>query len=135
MTHAQLNELVGAAPEVCRAILVLYRAYRSARDDLRGLSERLADDPFLAESSHQLLSLLTSIRSFSEILHDNVDLAATRRQQFIRILVEESETLTHHVKQLFEFINAEGLYQWSLILTHFTGSWAPLARRGLRPSS
>ena len=23
-------------------------------------------------------------------------------------------------------------YQWSLILTHFTGSWVPLARRGLR---
>ena len=28
-----------------------------------------------------------------------------------------------------------GQYQWSLILTHFTGSWVPLARRGLRPSS
>jgi predicted transcriptional regulator/transcriptional regulator with XRE-family HTH domain len=109
LTRADLNELVGAAPDACRAILSLYRAYCHARDDVRGLSERLADDPFLSESNHQLLTLLTSIRSFSEILHDNVDLAATRRQQFVGILVEESEKLTHHVKQLFDFIGGEGL--------------------------
>jgi predicted transcriptional regulator/transcriptional regulator with XRE-family HTH domain len=111
LTRADLNELVGAAPDTCRAILSLYRAYCHARDDVRGLSERLADDPFLSESSHQLLTLLTSIRSFSEILHDNVDLAATRRQQFVGILVEESEKLTHHVKQLFDFIGGEGLHR------------------------
>jgi predicted transcriptional regulator/transcriptional regulator with XRE-family HTH domain len=111
LTRADLNELVGAAPDTCRAILSLYRAYCHARDDVRGLSERLAHDPFLSESSHQLLTLLTSIRSFSEILHDNVDLAATRRQQFVGILVEESEKLTHHVKQLFDFIGGEGLHR------------------------
>jgi predicted transcriptional regulator/transcriptional regulator with XRE-family HTH domain len=105
---AELNELVGSAPAACQAVLTLYQAYRNAREDLRGLSARLAEDPYLAASSHQLLTLLTSIRSFAEILHDNVDLAARKRQQFVAILVEESEKLTDLVNQLFEFITGEG---------------------------
>ncbi len=106
---SELSELVGGAPAVCQSILALYRAYRNARDDIRGLSERLAQDPYLAASSHQLLTLLTSVRSFAEILHDNVDLAASKRQQFVGIVVEESKKLTDLVNQLFEFITGEGL--------------------------
>jgi predicted transcriptional regulator/transcriptional regulator with XRE-family HTH domain len=106
---AELNELVGSAPTACQAVLALYRAYRNAREELRGLSARLAEDPYLTASSHQLLTLLTSIRSFAEILHDNVDLAARKRQQFVGILVEESEKLTDLVNQLFDFITGEGL--------------------------
>jgi predicted transcriptional regulator/transcriptional regulator with XRE-family HTH domain len=106
---AELNELVGGAPAACQALLTLYRAYRNAREDIRGLSSRLAEDPYLAASSHQLLTLLTSIRSFAEILHDNVDLAARKRQQFVAILVQESERLTDLVNQLFRFISGDGL--------------------------
>ncbi len=106
---AELSELVGSAPAVGQALLTLYRAYRNARDDVRGLSSRLAEDPYLAASSHQLLTLLTSIRSFAEILRDNVDLAARQRQQFVAILVQESEKLTEHVNQLFRFITGDGL--------------------------
>ena len=105
----ELNELVGDAPGVCRAILTLYRSYRNVSEDIRGLSERLAQDPYLSTSSHQLLTLLTSIRSFAEILHDNVDLAAARRKQFVGVLVEESEKLTELVNQLFDFITGDGL--------------------------
>ena len=92
-----------------QAILTLYRSYRNLSEDIRGLSERLAQDPYLSASSHQLLTLLTSIRSFAEILHDNVDLAAARRKQFVGVLVEESEKLTELVNQLFDFITGDGL--------------------------
>ncbi len=109
LRHSELNELVGAAPAVCRAILTLYRSYRNVSEDIRGLSEHLAQDPYLSESSHQLLTLLTSIRSFAEILHDNVDLAADRRRQFVGVLVKESEKLTELVNQLFDFITGDGL--------------------------
>jgi predicted transcriptional regulator/transcriptional regulator with XRE-family HTH domain len=105
----ELQDLAGTAPGVAQAILGLYRAYRSARDDALGLSERLSENPFLTSSSHQLLTLLTSIRSFSEILRDNVDLATTKRQQFVGILVEESEKLTDRVNELFDFFGGEGL--------------------------
>jgi len=109
LRDGELNELVGAAPGVCRAILTLYRSYRNVSEDIRGLSERLAQDPYLSTSSHQLLTLLTSIRSFAEILHDNIDLAAARRKQFVGVLVEESEKLTELVNQLFDFITGDGL--------------------------
>ena len=105
----ELGDLVGAAPAACRAMLRLYQAYRALRDESEGMSARLAEDPFLASSSHQLLTLLTSIRSFAEILHDNTDLAASKRRQFVGVLVEESERLTGHVKELFDFITGEGL--------------------------
>ncbi|MFQ5774501.1 MAG: short-chain fatty acyl-CoA regulator family protein [Kiloniellaceae bacterium] len=104
----ELNELVGAAPGIAHAILSLYRAYRSAREEALGLSERLSDNPFLEASSHRLLTLLTSIRSFSEILRDNVDLSAIRRQQYIGTVVEESEKLTDLVNELFDFICGHG---------------------------
>ena len=104
----ELSELVGAAPGIARAILALYRAYRRAREDALGLSERLTENPFLEASSHRLLTLLTSIRSFSEILRDNADLAPERRQQFIATVAEESEKLTDLVNELFEFFGGDG---------------------------
>jgi transcriptional regulator with XRE-family HTH domain len=105
----QLAELVSGHPEVCQALLALYRSHRKAREELEGLSERLLDNPFLSASSHQVLTLLTSIRSFSEILKDNADLAADRRQRFAGVLVEESERLTQQVNALFDFITGDGI--------------------------
>jgi transcriptional regulator with XRE-family HTH domain len=39
--RAELNDVVGSAPMLCQAILRLYRAYRQARDEVHGLSQRL----------------------------------------------------------------------------------------------
>ncbi len=107
--RSELNDVVGSAPALCQAVLQLYRRYRQAREEVQGLSQRLTEDPFLSESSHRLLTLLTSVRSFSEILQDNVGLADTKRQEFAGILVQESEKLTELVNELFEFIRRGGL--------------------------
>jgi len=104
-----LNDVVGASPALCRAFLNLYRAYRSAREEMLGLSERLAEDPFLTAASHQLLTLLTSVRSFAEILQDNVELAEFKRQEFAGILVQESEKLTDLVNRVFDFIGGDAV--------------------------
>ncbi len=104
-----LTRLVGAAPDVAGSVMALYRAYRDAREEAANLSEHLADNPFLETTSHRLLTLLTSVRSFSEILRDNADLAADRRQQYIGTVVSESEKLTDLVNELFGFISGEGL--------------------------
>jgi predicted transcriptional regulator/transcriptional regulator with XRE-family HTH domain len=105
----ELNEVVATVPSLAAAVLGLYRAYRHAREDVLGLTVRLSGNPFLEASSHQLLTLLTSIRTYSEILRDNVDLAATQRQRFVNVLVKESEKLTDQVNELFEFFGAEGM--------------------------
>lgn len=104
-----LRRLVGAAPGAAGSLCVLYRAYLEANQDTESQAAHLAGNPFLEASSHRLLTLLTSIRSFSEILRDNADLAAERRQQYIGTVVSESEKLTDLVNELFAFISGGGL--------------------------
>jgi predicted transcriptional regulator/transcriptional regulator with XRE-family HTH domain len=104
-----LSDLVSASPAACRAIVELYRAYRTASDNVRGMSERLSDDAFISSSIHELLTLLTSIRSFSEILHDHADMGAEERQKFLGIIVGESERLTDTVGQLVEMARGDAL--------------------------
>ncbi len=104
-----LGELVGNAPEVMPALFSLYRAYRNAREDVLGLTERLADNPYLSVASHRLLTLLTSIRSCSEILQDNIDLPVERRRHFVDILVQESENLTELANEMIDFFSGHGL--------------------------
>ena len=108
-----LGELVGNVPEVTPALFSLYRAYRNAREDVLGLTERLADNPYLSVACHRLLTLLTSIRSCSEILQDNIDLPVERRQHFVDILVQESENLTELANELFDFFSGHGLRESS----------------------
>jgi len=103
-----LTELAATLPEAGRALLALFRAYLDARNEARDLGERLAGDPFLTEARHRLLTRLTAIRSYSEILRDNVELAVNRRQRFIGVLVDESEQLTGQIGEVFDFLAAEG---------------------------
>lgn len=90
--EADLQELAAVSPATCRAVLTLYRAYRAARDDIETLGERLADHDYYA-ADHEFRTLLTSILSFSEILHDNADIGPEQRQHFLDIIVGESERL------------------------------------------
>ena len=107
----ELNELVALSPGIGQSVLRLYRAYRDARDDVLQLGERLSEDTFLDATSHRLRTLLTSIRSFSEILHDNADLAAEQRQQFLGIVVDESQTLARSVEELLSFLSGDGWHR------------------------
>ena len=106
---ADLDELVAAQPDFCRKVLTLYTAYRKDREALMAQSEKLANDPILADSSHRLLTLLTSVHSFGEILRDNADLPDSKRAEFAGILVDESERLTAQIRALFDFLGGGGL--------------------------
>ncbi len=103
-----LSEIVATGPGLCRAILALYRAYRNARDDIQTLSDRLTDESFLSTSAHELRTLLTSIRSFSEILHEHEDIDAEQRQKFVTIMARDSGRLTGVVNQMLKFASADG---------------------------
>jgi transcriptional regulator with XRE-family HTH domain len=109
LRRINLEELVAQEPQFCRAVTELYRVFRKSRQDLRVLSEHMADDPTLADASHRFLTTLTSLRSFAEIMRDNADLEEGKRAEFAGILVEESENLTAQVRQLFRFIGEGGL--------------------------
>lgn len=99
-----IPHLVGAAPDLARAAVTVYRAYLDARSQTETLAERLAQDPYLMETSHQLLTLITSIRSFSEILEDYGDIDEVQRQRFITAIADESQKLSGLTGQMFDFL-------------------------------
>ncbi len=107
-TQRELHELVSLSPTLSRSVLALYRAYRSLHDDLQALADRLSGDAYLSLSTHELRTLLTSVRSFSEILLDSRDLAPDQRRRFQEIVLEESERLTELVDEMLEFAGLPG---------------------------
>ncbi len=104
-----IAELVASAPALCQALTKTYGAYRNFMEDFQVLNERLAQDPLLSSNIHRLRTLLTSIVSFSEILHDNTDLAPGERQNFQKIVRDESERLSETVTAMLEIVSGEGL--------------------------
>jgi predicted transcriptional regulator/transcriptional regulator with XRE-family HTH domain len=102
------REIVATSPKAARAILDLYRAYREARLRSDLIGERLGEDAFLAEASHQILALITTIRSYAGILKDCGDLSPDERARFIATLVGESETLAARATDMFDFMSGRG---------------------------
>lgn len=94
LARDDLVALAGLPRGLGRAILDLHHAWRLARDETGALSERLADEALAAAPADELRGLVTSIRSFGEILHDHTDLPVDQRQRFLGILVRDSEHLT-----------------------------------------
>ncbi len=96
------------------------RALERAGAELKQINERLRQldrmkDDFLATVSHELRTPLTSIRSFSEILIDNPDLEVAERQEFLGILVRESERLTRLINNVLDLSKIEsGSMDWNV---------------------
>lgn len=109
LTPRDASEVVASSPTAARAILGLYRAYREARLRSDLLGERLGEDSFLAETSQQILALITTIRSYAEILKDYGDLSPAERSRFAATLVGESETLATQATGMFDFMSGRGV--------------------------
>lgn len=105
---ASAQEVVGRLPSWGRALLRLHRSYQSASTLAETLSDRLSHDAELLQTSHELLTRMTSIRSFAEILSEHVDLDETRRRRFTTLLAEESGRLGAAAKALFDHLSDFG---------------------------
>lgn len=68
--------------------------------------DRLKDD-FIATVTHELKTPLTSVRSLTEILHDNPDLDMEKRKEFLKIIVKETERLSRLISQVLDFQKIE----------------------------
>ena len=96
------------------------RELERATAELREANERLQDldrlkDEFVSSVSHELRTPLTSIRAFSEILRDNLDLPGAEREKFLRIVVDETERLTRLINQVLDMSKlASGTVQWNI---------------------
>jgi len=91
----ELNkELRKKSLELTKASEQLKEAY----SQLKKMDE--AKDEFLYTVTHELRTPLTSIKSLSEIVHDNTDLDEEERQKFLKAVVTETERLSHLITQV-----------------------------------
>jgi signal transduction histidine kinase len=94
------------------------RELEMATGELRAANERLKEldrmkDDFVSTVSHELRTPLTSIRAFAEILHDNPDTKPEKRQQFVGIILRETERLTRLINQMLDLAKIEsGRAEW-----------------------
>jgi signal transduction histidine kinase len=89
-------------------------ALRAANERLKEL-DRLKDD-FLSTVTHELRTPLTSIRALTEILHDNPDIELDQRQEFLTIIIRESERLTRLINQVLDMAKIEaGEIDWNIL--------------------
>ncbi|MEI6987018.1 MAG: sensor histidine kinase, partial [Rhodospirillaceae bacterium] len=86
-------------------------ALRQANEQLRDLD--MMKDDFLSTITHELRTPLTSIRAFSEILFDDPEISLEDRQQFLGLIIKESERLSRLINQVLDFAKIEsGQVDW-----------------------
>ncbi len=94
------------------------RELEAATAELRAANERLQEldrlkDDFVSTVSHELRTPLTSIRAFAEMLFDRPATPPERRQQFLGIVLKETERLTRLIDQILDLAKIEsGRAEW-----------------------
>ena len=84
---------------------------RAANEQLKSL-DRLKDD-FMSSVTHELRTPLTSIRALSEMMLDDPEMPPEQRQQFLSIVIHETERLGRLVNQVLDMAKIEaGHAQW-----------------------
>ena len=82
-----------------------------ANEQLKSL-DRLKDD-FMSSVTHELRTPLTSIRALTELMRDDADMPVEQRQEFLGIVVAESERLSRLVNQVLDMAKIEsGHAEW-----------------------
>jgi Na+/proline symporter/nitrogen-specific signal transduction histidine kinase len=85
---------------------------------LRHLNERLQSldrlkDDFMSSVTHELRTPLASIRALGELMRDEPEMEPAQRQQFLGIVVSETERLSRLVNQVLDMAKIEsGHAEW-----------------------
>ncbi|TNF61295.1 MAG: histidine kinase [Burkholderiales bacterium] len=108
---SQLRAYSHALEEKSHSLEQATAELREANEKLQSL-DRLKDD-FMSSVTHELRTPLTSIRALSELMRDDPDMAPDQRQQFLDIIVTETERLTRLVNQVLDMAKIEaGHAEW-----------------------
>ena len=108
---SQLRGYARALEEKSRSLEAATAELRAANEQLKSL-DHLKDD-FMSSVTHELRTPLTSIRALSELMLDTPDMEAAQREEFLRIVVSESERLSRLVNQVLDMAKIEsGHAEW-----------------------
>jgi signal transduction histidine kinase len=84
---------------------------RHLNEQLKSL-DRLKDD-FMSSVTHELRTPLTSIRALAELIRDDPAMEPAQRQQFVGLIVAETERLSRLVNQVLDMAKIEsGHAEW-----------------------
>ncbi|MCP1674754.1 Na+/proline symporter/nitrogen-specific signal transduction histidine kinase [Natronocella acetinitrilica] len=116
----EILDATSQAIEYSRQLEQKSRELEQATSELRAANERLKEldrlkDDFVSMVSHELRTPLTSIRAFAEILLSEPEMAETQRQEFLDVVVKETERLTRLINQVLDLSKIEsGWGDWQL---------------------
>jgi Na+/proline symporter/signal transduction histidine kinase len=116
-----IDEMIEILDETQQIIAYSHKLEEKSREleettaRLRGANEQLKrmdrhKDDFLSHVSHELRTPMTAIRSFSEILLDTEDLERDKHDQFLKIIVTESQRLTRLLDEILDINLLENDY-------------------------
>ena len=119
-----LDDVMGIIDEASQlrayshALELKSRSLEQATAELRAANDRLLSldglkDDFMSSVTHELRTPLTSIRALSELMVDDPAMDGAQRQQFLAIIVAETERLTRLVNQVLDMAKIEsGQAEW-----------------------
>ena len=105
---AEMNraeELAGRFPGWSEVIAAQQRRIEALEQTAEALTDRLTHDPQLASSLHEVLSVVTAIRSTSAILADTGDVDPEWQKRFHRNLYEDSQRLAESSQALVAYLD------------------------------
>ena len=103
---ARAEEFAGRFPEWAHLLTDLNRQNQALEQTVRTLTDRLAHDPHLAASLHDVISTVTAIRSTASILVETKELEPEWRSRFHRNINEDSRRLAEGAKNLVRYLEA-----------------------------
>jgi len=106
---ARTQEFIARFPGWARLTAGLEQQAARLERRINDLSDRLAHDPFLAESLHEILSSVTAIHATSGILAQADEMEALQRRRFQANIHEESARLSHLSRALVGYFNPDSL--------------------------
>ncbi|MGB7243007.1 MAG: helix-turn-helix domain-containing protein [Sulfitobacter sp.] len=103
---ARADEFAGRFPGWSEVLATTHRRIAGLERTIETLNDRLAHDPQLAASLHELLSTAAAIRSTASILADEEDLSKEWLHRFHRNINEDSRRLAESSKSLVGYLDA-----------------------------
>jgi len=98
------EEFAGRFPGWARLLADLDRQRGELEQTVKALTDRLAHDPHLAASLHEVISTVTAIRSTASILADTRTLEPEWQHRFHRNINEDSQRLSEGAEALVRYL-------------------------------
>ncbi len=120
------EDLAGRFPGWAGAVVELHARARALGQVVEALNDRMAHDPHLSASLHEILNAAASVRSTAAILADTDDIDPVWRKRFHQNLHADSERMAKAAEALVAYLDAsaQGVEQTTATPQEDVEAWA-----------